>query len=417
MTSSHAPVNYFDESHRAAKRSRLNPHAKSSKETLEIMAPHFNEIGLSRLIDLTGQDRIGLPVFNAVKPGMVNYSVQHGKGITKEDARLSAVMETFERHFGSNADLPSFSATYDQASRDHTMIPFERLAVAKAGIFRRDTVIEWTIGFDIAGQAPVAVPLDLALLRPHAACRKLPQLQASSNGLASATTFAEAVCQGLMEVLERDAITLDVHKSMAHDQVLPLDQINWRSIDHPVIGPLFQQIHGADIIPLLFSCTADTGIPTYNCFIADRRKPNEGFFHGMGTGMDEATAIVRASTEAVQARSALRAGTRDIFFHTDAWFHDLSDPMTAVAQCGGEEGGRNLNDFIDLGTDSFEADIHRCIEKLAEVGMNQVIVLRLTPPEADFEVVRVMVPGLEGYILPLYSPGKRALAMIKEENR
>lgn len=417
MISSHVPVSYFDESHRAAKRSRLNPHAKSSKETLEIIAPHFNEIGLSRLINLTGQDRIGLPVFNAVKPGMVNYSVQHGKGITTEDARLSAVMESFERHFGSNADLPFFLATYDQAARDHAMIPFERLPVAKGGIFCRDTVIEWTVGFDIAGQVPVAVPLDLALLRPHAVCRKLPQLQASSNGLASATSFAEAVSQGLMEIFERDAITLDVYKSMAHDRILPMDRVDWRSIDHPVIGPLFHQIHEADIIPLLFSCTADTGIPAYNCFIADRRNPNEGFFHGMGAGMDEATAIVRATTEAVQARSALRAGTRDIFFHTDAWFHTLSDPMAAVAQCGGEEGGRPLNDFIDLGTDSFEGDIHRCIEILAEVGLEQIIVLRLTPPDADFTVARVMVPGLEGYILPLYSPGKRALAVLKEENK
>lgn len=409
-----APIRYFDETHRAAKHNRLNPHSRSSAETLDIMTPHFKEIGLSRLIDLTGQDRIGVPVFNAAKPGMVNYSVQHGKGVTREDARLSAIMECFERHFGSCAPLPSFPGSWNQVSRHHAVIPFERIAPAKASVFTPDTVIDWTLGFDIVHEEPVAVPLDLALLRPHATCRKLPMLQASSNGLASATQFAEAVCQGLLEVLERDAITCDVYKSMAHDRVLPLDLIDWRSIDHSVIRPLMEKILAADIVPYLFCCTTDTEIPSYNCFIADRRKPREGFFHGMGAGMDEGTAIIRATTEAVQARSALRAGTRDIFFHTDAYFHALSDPFASAEQAGGEFGGRRLDQWTDLSTDSFETDVRVCIEKLAKIGLDQVIVIRLTPKEYNFTVIRVMVPGLEGYILPLYSPGKRALAMCKE---
>jgi ribosomal protein S12 methylthiotransferase accessory factor len=217
-----------------------------------------------------------------------------------------------------------------------------------------------------------------------------------------------------MEVFERDAITRDIHKSQANNRILPMDLINWRSIDHPVIRPLFEQIHAADIIPLLFCCTTDTGIPTYNCFIADRLNPNEGFFHGMGAGMDEATAILRATTEAVQARSALRAGTRDIFFHADARFHSLSNPMSAIEQCGGEAGGRDLKSFVDLSTDSFQADVNRCIQQLAKVGLDQIIVIRLTPDDLDFVVARVIVPGLEGYMLPLYSPGKRALDMLEE---
>lgn len=409
------PICYFDEKHGAAKHHRLNPHSRSSDETLGIMEKHFTSIGLTRLIDLTGQDRIGMPVYNAVKPGMINYSVQHGKGMTRKDAKLSAIMESFERYYGSCAELSSFSATYNDAGKHHIMIPFEKLAKTKASLFHRDMTIEWTVGYDIVNREPVAVPLDLALLRPHTSARRLPLLQASSNGLASATNFAEAVSQGLLELFERDAITCDHHRSAAAGKALPLDLIRWRSVDHPVIRPLLETIHAADIIPLLFSCEVDTRIPTYNCYIANKKNPSEGFFHGMGAGMDEATAMIRAITEAVQARSALRSGTRDIFFHNDALFHSLSNPGFYIDQLGGEDAGRDLSEFADYATHTFEGDINVCLERLAAIGLNQVIVLRLTPEDLDYIVVRVMVPGLEGYMLPLYSPGKRAMAMMEEK--
>jgi len=410
------PLYYFDERHCSAKYNRLNPHSRSSADTLKIMEKHFSSIGLTRLIDLTGQDRIGMPVFNAVKPGMVNYSVQHGKGLTKEDARLSAVMESFERFYGSFADLPSYAATCDEAGRRHVIPPFERLAKARAGIFHRNLTIDWTIGFDITANAPVGVPLDLVLLRPSASAVRLPLLQASSNGLAAAAHFAEAVCQGLLELFERDAITCDHYRSRAKEMLMPLDLIRWRSIEHPVIRPLLDTLRAADIIPLLFSCAVDTGIPTCSCYIANKQDPNEGFFHGMGAGMDQATAMIRAITEAVQARSVLRAGTRDVHFHADALFHKLSMPAEMIEQLGGEDAGREFTGFVDLSTDTFEDDIRVCMERLARIGLDQVIVVRLTPEDIDFVVVRVIVPGLEGYMLPLYTPGKRALEMLENKN-
>ncbi len=134
----------------------------------------------------------------------------------------------------------------------------------------------------------------------------------------------------------------------------------------------------------------------------------------MGAGMDEATAMTRAITEAVQARGALRAGIRDIFFHSDALFHCLSDPIPCIDESGGEDGGRLFEQFADYSTDTFEGDVHVCLEHLKQVGLNQVIVVRLTPEDSEFVVVRVIVPGLEGYMLPIYSPGKRAMAMLEE---
>jgi ribosomal protein S12 methylthiotransferase accessory factor len=61
-------------------------------------------------------------------------------------------------------------------------------------------------------------------------------------------------------------------------------------------------------------------------------------------------------------------------------------------------------------TTTFEGDILLCIEKLRRIGLDQVIVLDITQPGFDISVVKVIVPGLEGYHEFSYSmPGRRAM--------
>jgi ribosomal protein S12 methylthiotransferase accessory factor len=68
-----------------------------------------------------------------------------------------------------------------------------------------------------------------------------------------------------------------------------------------------------------------------------------------------------------------------------------------------------------LATDSFEGDVRYVLGRLKAVGLDQVIVFDLTLPGFDVSVVRVVVPGLEGYVIDYYSPGPRAVAFSKGE--
>jgi hypothetical protein len=44
--------------------------------------------------------------------------------------------------------------------------------------------------------------------------------------------------------------------------------------------------------------------------------------------------------------------------------------------------------------------------------MKQILIKRHTLPEDPVQVVRVVVPGLEGYLFEQYTPGPRARAVI-----
>ena len=74
--------------------------AVDPKETLERVEPLMKKAGITRLADITDLDRIGIPVFSAIRPSAETgaISVYNGKGMTKEVAKVSALMEGYERY-------------------------------------------------------------------------------------------------------------------------------------------------------------------------------------------------------------------------------------------------------------------------------------------------------------------------------
>ena len=59
-----------------------NSHYYSEDEAFEKALDLAKKIGVVRLANITGFDRIGIPVVNTIKPGLKGSSVQHGKGMT-----------------------------------------------------------------------------------------------------------------------------------------------------------------------------------------------------------------------------------------------------------------------------------------------------------------------------------------------
>jgi YcaO-like protein with predicted kinase domain len=56
-------------------------------ETVARVRPHMAAMGITRLADLTGLDRIGVPVFAAIRPNSRSVATSQGKGLTKDAAR------------------------------------------------------------------------------------------------------------------------------------------------------------------------------------------------------------------------------------------------------------------------------------------------------------------------------------------
>ena len=65
-------------------------------ESLKYIKPKTPEFGITRIADVTGLDRIGIPVAIAVRPSALSISVSQGKGTTIESAMMGAIMESID---------------------------------------------------------------------------------------------------------------------------------------------------------------------------------------------------------------------------------------------------------------------------------------------------------------------------------
>ena len=384
----------------------------SPQETLERIRPHFKAVGLTRLSNITGLDRIGIPTTLAIRPNSPTLSNSSGKGFTLEAAMVSGAMEAIEMYHAENISLPHFRLPYDQLDGDYEVIPIEHLPLIKHSLFHVSWPYYWVLGWNLLNQREVAVPISVIdMVRNRKRSLDIPSFQVSSNGLASGNDFLEAVSSGLFEVIERDAITCQRVAWEGYGLAPPL--VRLESIEHPLVLELLDRFKVAQVAPLIFDCTMDTDVPVYMAYIYDRASRHVGIFRGYGAHLDPEIAMIRALTEAVQSRLVYIAGSRDDFFRHNYMRMKISDSREAIRAIQAMIPTVDARDRKSQATPTFEDDIHMALEKLRRVGLNQVIVFELTQPGFPIRVVKVVVPGLEGYMFDFYTPGHRAKTFCK----
>lgn len=410
-TSNGASVGFRGRSYRADKLYRYGtPRSGTPQESLERIRPILKRIGITRLANVTGLDRIGIPTVIAHRPTAVIQSVAFGKGLTVEQAMVSAAMESIERYHGEKVSLPEVYLSYQQLSRQYEVIPLENLSLCKYSLFNVNRPERWVFGWDIVNQTEVAVPWELISLVSFSAPKGLASFQASSNGLAAGNHFLEAVYQALVEVIERDGIACHYEAGLAEESGYPLKRVRLESLEYPMVRQLLDQLGTARVKAVIFDCTTDIGIPVFCCYIYDQIRRHTGICKGYGANPDPEVAMVRAITEAAQSRAEGMAGMRDGFSHSEFLAARILDQEKTIQALESQPETMEPARFTTQVTPTFEGDIRLCIEKLQNVGLNQVIVFDITQPDMDITVVKVIVPGLEGVQLRYYAPGRRALA-------
>jgi ribosomal protein S12 methylthiotransferase accessory factor len=380
------------------------------QETIELIRPYFKTAGLTRLANITGLDRIGIPTVIALRPNSPTITTSAGKGFTIEAAMASAAMEAIEIYHAENASMPIFQLPYEKLGGSFQTIPIEDLPLSKHSMFHPSWPYHWVLGWDIINQNEVAVPLIISdLVFPAKTSRiwNLSSFQVSSNGLASGNVFLEAVTSGLFEVIERDAITLNSMAGKLHNQNAPVVRLD--TIDHPLVLELLERCRAADISAVLFDCTVDTDVPVYQAFIYERSVRHYlGIFKGSGAHLDAGIAMIRALTEAIQSRLVYIAGSRDDIFRNTAARMKWSDSVETIQWLESMETTVDARVRQSQAAATFQEDIHITIEKLKRVGIHQLVVFDLTLPDSPISAVKVFVPGLEGYKAASYAPGRRA---------
>ena len=377
--------------------------AITPEQTLARVRGRFGAIGLTRLADITGLDVLGIPVVLSIRPQAGYLSVDGGKGFTPAAARASAAMECFERHAGENTPFPRFSSSYADLAAD-ARIPREQLPLSRNSLFAPELTEEWALADNLLGGPGVAVPTVMVGLERfrHRRSSRLP-FAFSSNGLNSGNTKAEALIGALYEVIERDASTCT---KLSWEAGVAMRRVDLATASSPDVAQLVDTARSAGVEVVVVDCTVDTRVPTFIAYLCDVRNSSIGLYSGYGTHLDPQVAVIRAICEAAQGRLVYIAGSRDDSFRHHRRFRATFTEANAMLL--GCPEVVDLRDFTDDSGDTFEADGRTLLRRLDEIGVERVLAVDLTHPDIGVDVFRVVVPGLEGYMLEDFTPGQRA---------
>lgn len=379
---------------------------RDPEQTLAIVKPFLQGMGITRIANLTGLDRIGLPTVMVTRPNSRSVAVSLGKGLSLSAAQASGVMEAIESWHAERIELPLRLCSYTDLDPDH-VVDVDRLPRVTGGQFDPHRAMLWVQGRDLNAGAACWVPYEMVdtdyTTSASAASRAFPR---TTNGLASGNDVTEASCHAICELIERDATTLSHHRAAT-------PRVNPETVDDPRCRQAMDRITAAGLDLGMWETTSDVGIASFRCAICEG---NEAAGHiGIGDGChpDRAIALLRALTEAAQTRLTYISGARDDLDPEE--FSDAARTWRSGYVRELIDGAPATGDFGDCPsyvTASFGEDLELLLTRLAAVGMDQVVTVDLSRPGIDIGVVRAVIPGLEApHDDPDFIAGPRAQAV------
>jgi len=366
---------YFDGTHRV----------KSPEETLSIVEPLMGRVGVEEVRDITGVDRVGIPCFTAFRPRAARGGVRYhaGKGKDPVQARVSSLMEAVERYSGEyHGDAMEF-ASYEEIGVHRAIDPEDLVLPRPLGQGER---LHWSPAYDLLNDEEVFVPSN-AVFHPYDTLgMTMPLFASDTNGLASGNVIEEAILHAILEVMERDAMSM-AEQARCMGTRVEID------IDCPA-REVRDRFESCGIAVYLWLVEGRTGIPTIAAAGDDTVARDPGLLvMGSGTHPDPAIAALRALTELAQSRASHLHGGRENPGRTQLlekagyerfrrinreWFADgIPVPLSSI--------GNRSTPFID-------EDIRVVLEELRP-HVERVCICDLS--RTEIPVVRVIVPGLE----------------------
>ncbi len=394
-------ITYFTGTHRVI----------APSKTIEINENKLKVAGITRIADITDLDRIGLPIYTAIRPTAEDgaVSIYGGKGITKDHAKASAMMEGFERYSAERQDIDeTIIASLSEIEEFGEYIDPKSLNLPKE--FEKkdisDLSLEWSKSIDLISNREYYIPTN-AIYHPYISKDDSQSLfKSNTNGLASGNILEEAILHGIFEVIERDAWSIFelTHKNYA--------QIDISSIENEIIIDIIEKFESEGIKIKLMDFTADIKIPTIAASADDTITKDAGLLTlGMGTHLDPEVTILRALTEVAQSRATQINGAREDTVRADFAREAGYERMKRINKFyfRDEEEQIKLSDIENKSTSSITRDIEIVKDELVSNDIQKILYSNLTRPELDVSVVRVVIPEMELYTIDPSRAGYRFL--------
>jgi ribosomal protein S12 methylthiotransferase accessory factor len=406
-----------------------------AEETIRRMTPVAQSLGVTRLADITGLDRIGLPVYTSVVPDSYDtLSVYNGKGLRREDARAGALMEAIERQTALRTRLPMVEGSVAELRRTNRLVDPQDINHQLASDYSEAKTYSWVKGFDLVSQEACLVPARLAGFLwddvPYRSCFTI----SDTTGLAAGNNRVEAIVHAICELIERDSWTFAdlgccqmpfvrrkiVYGRTAGEGEDDLDFYPCVNLDPE--DKVVQRFHEAGLQPIARNITSSIGIPTIFATVVDESIDGLPMAHsGLGCGLTATGALHRALTEAAQSRcidiQAVREDIADRAMTEDAFSLHTRRVSSISKHHWTLNAGTRRCDLADLPSRSFatiEEDLEYLVSRLDAVGLSEIIVVDFTPDITTHSVVRVLIPGIELWASDHGRLGRRAAQFWKQ---
>jgi ribosomal protein S12 methylthiotransferase accessory factor len=399
--------------------------ARLAAETCRALAHHLSPItgavgDLERMTDIP--EFLGFH-FQATYPARVSLDylahsqrlavgVSGGKGRTETQARASAIGECLERYsarfeghelrvqarFAEVREVaihPREVGGYSENQyREREVWNHKGDTVFVADPYDEETEIAWTPAWSLTAHRWKLVPSCYVYMNyPPEGGRRYAR--GDSNGLAAGNCLEEAIVQGFLELVERDAVGIWWYNRVQRP-ALDLDSLGEEAVRNARAGlrEAGRDLHVLDL-------THDLNIPAFTAVSLSFADPLADPLLGCGAHFDARIALSRALTELGQSwRMRLRFKVQEYslrFQDRPLSEMDFLQPLPGSPPRPGAA-------FVDPSTEDFLADLRYGVNLLQQIGL-ETLVVDLTRPDLDLNVARVIVPGLR-HFWPRFAPGR-----------
>ena len=345
-----------------------------------------------------------------------------GKGKSVAQARVSALAESLERYCGvHDGTEPRIRARFQDLGAE-AILPNHVLGYSDRQFEFRDDLnrrshkaywvpepfdpsaeIDWTPLWSLSTERTRYLPTSMCYYGYQSADPVFGR--ADSNGCAAGAVLEEAVLQGFLELVERDAVAIWWYNHLqrpgldlgtAHDPYVQ---------DHlSAFKALGRSVWALDL-------TADLGIPVVAALSHRLDGPSDDILYGFGCHLDPEIALTRALTELNQSIEAVpvAGGAPDQQSYLggpDAirWWTEVRVAETPYLRPDPAAEIRAMTDLPQLSSSDLSDEIARCVKLATSRGI-EVLVLDQSRPDVDFSVCKVFAPGLR-HFWARFGPGR-----------
>lgn len=350
-----------------------------------------------------------------VEPGKDGFSrASLGKGRTAAQSRAGALCEALERQSAVfQGDEPRLRARFSELGEaavhpdalqhfsPSQYLERDRLNAACGADWRRmipvpfdraaaeQVAIDWTPAWSLVAERQRYLPLRYCYLHvPSPPEEQFCHLDPS--GHAAGNCLEEAILQGLLELVERDAVGIWWYNRV------PRPEVALETFAQPYFLELAAHYRDMGYRLWVLDVTSDVGIPVFVALA--HAAEGDRYCIGFGCHLEARLGVQRALTELNQLFEA-RPGA------DERWpWGEAPLPQTAFLSPDRRLASRRADEFADLQRADLRADVLACVDRIAGLGM-EVLVVDQTRPDIGLHAVKVVVPGLR-HFWPRLGPGR-----------